>query len=809
MNGPSDPRRIGAWVVGSVALIVYLLTLTPTVAFWDVGEFIACGFTLGIPHSPGAPTFILLGRLATLLPTPVSPAVEMNAISALASAATALLLYSIVLEMLDLWNDGLSGEKHLSPAIRSVAAAVAALGYAFGHSAWFNAVEAEVYALSMFVTALALWLALRHIRGGGDQSRASLLLGIGYLLGLGAGNHLLALLTIPTILILLWFFDRASLKRTGTWVWMLVLFAVGYSIYALIFVRSGLDPPIDMNNPETWHGFVQFLQRRQYGDESLLMSILPRSADFWSYQLDYHFLRYLRGEFLLPLTLLALFGAVVNLFRDHRTFLANGALWLVMGLGLVIYLNMPDPQPRDRFYIFAGCWFAMAIWMGMGMAGIAGYLQLVPALRRRVVPIVAALSLLLVGGQLALRWHSHDRSGNHIAHDYAYNILQSCPRDAILFTNGDNDTYPLWYLQVVEGLRQDVRVVNLSLLNTPWYIAELRDRDPRVPITLTDAELEELGVAMVGQDTTFTLAGLPWTVPGNVAIRPQDQLIAHIVAATDWQLPLCFAITVPAENQAWLVPHLQLRGFVFELVREGPRVNVEETFSHLVEVFRYRGIVDPRIYKDADSAELVHNYRVVYTELIQSLLEQGAATEAASIFAFGNEKVDLSAPDYVLLNAFTAQALGDTSLAREILTDAIAQGFELEYSRIQANTALIRSYADGGLRQEAERVLDDWLRRIAGMAPRPDARDLLAGDDLAAVIRNLPLHDEMIYAFVNLVYYFAERGEFDRAAWALERWLERAPSDEGAREWLEAIEAETIPDDLRRLALRYLPARNR
>ncbi len=806
MREPYDPRRIGAWLVGFLTLSVYLLTLAPTVAFWDVGEFIACGFTLGIPHSPGAPTFILLGRLATLLPTPFGPAAEMNAISALASAATALLLYGILLEMLELWNARLESVRLLSPAVQAVAAATGALGYAFGHSAWFNAVEAEVYALSMFVTALCLWLALRHARGGGDRARGSYLLLIGYLLGLGAGNHLLALLTIPTILILLWFLDRPSLRRIETWVWMAVLFVAGYSVYALIFVRSGLDPPIDMNNPETWHGFVQFLQRRQYGDESLLWNMFPRSADFWSYQLDYHFFRYLRGEFIVPLSLLALFGAVVNLYRDHRTFLATGALWLVMGLGLVFYLNMPDPQPRDRFYIFAGCWFAMAIWMGMGMAGVAGYLQLLPAARRRLLAITALLALLGVGSQLALRWHSHDRSGNYLAHDYSYNILQSCPRDAILFTNGDNDTYPLWYLQVVEGLRQDVRVVNLSLLNTPWYVAELRDRDPRVPIALTDNELDSFGVAMVAGDSTWTLAGLQWTVPGNVPIRPQDQLIAHIVAANNWQLPLCFAITVPTENQAWFDEHLQLQGFAFRLVREGPSVEIERTLENLVEVFRYRGITDPRIYKDTDTAELLHNYRVVYSELAQQMLRRGEVEQAWGVLQFGDEKVDLSGPDYVLLRALVTQVRGDTLAAREMIADAIDEGFDLLFSRLQAYSVLVRSYADGGEPREAERVLAGWLGRIAGVEGAGEGPDPLAETELAALIAALPFNDEMIYAFVSLVYYFAERGEWERAAWTMERWLDRAPADEGARDWLEAIRAGSVPDDLRLMALRFIPA---
>ncbi len=366
-----DPRFIGAGLVGLVTLAVYGLTVAPTVAFWDVGEFIATAVTLGIPHPPGAPTFVLLGRLFSLIPSPFSAAAEINLVSVMAGTVTVLLLYGIILEMLHLIDgrrDGVNGE---TAAISVVAAATGALAFAFSHSAWFNSVEAEVYSLSIMVTALSFWLALRHIRGGGDRGRASLLLLIGYLLGLGAGNHLLALLTIPSILILLWHFDRPVLRRRDVWIGSVVLFLAGYSIYALIFIRSGLDPAIDMNNPDTLDSFHQFLQRRQYGSESMLFSMFERKAPFFSYQLEYHFLRYFRSEFWQPFYLLAIGGALFNLVRDQRTFFANAALWLVMGLGLVVYLNMPDPQPRDRFYIFIGCWFATAIWIGVGMAGLA------------------------------------------------------------------------------------------------------------------------------------------------------------------------------------------------------------------------------------------------------------------------------------------------------------------------------------------------------------------------------------------------------------------------------------------------------
>jgi len=801
-----DPRFIGAGLVGLVTLAVYGLTVAPTVAFWDVGEFIATAVTLGIPHPPGAPTFVLLGRLFSLIPSPFSAAAEINLVSVMAGTVTVLLLYGIILEMLHLIDgrrDGVNGE---TAAISVVAAATGALAFAFSHSAWFNSVEAEVYSLSIMVTALSFWLALRHIRGGGDRGRASLLLLIGYLLGLGAGNHLLALLTIPSILILLWHFDRPVLRRRDVWIGSVVLFLAGYSIYALIFIRSGLDPAIDMNNPETLDSFLQFLQRRQYGSESMLFSMFERKAPFFSYQLEYHFLRYFRSEFWQPFYLLAIGGALFNLVRDQRTFFANAALWLVMGLGLVVYLNMPDPQPRDRFYIFIGCWFATAIWIGVGMAGLAEFLR---ERFSRFAPKTALVTIGLLGAALTTTQFSsnlgdHDRSGDHIAWDYGYNILQSCPPNTILFTNGDNDTYPLWYLQTVEGMRLDVRVVNLSLLNTGWYIKELRDREPQLPIALDDRYIDtQMGVAGFAQDSTIVLGGIDWNIPGQTPIRIQDQMVGLIIDANQWERPVYFAITVPTENMAWLTPYLQLEGFAFRILPAPRRVDIEATLHNLGEVFQFRGITDPRVYKDEDTATLLHNYRVVVQEVANALRQEGRAGDALELLDWGHMKVDLSAPDYLGYWAMVAMAAGDTTRALGMYEEAVTGSFSEPLNRIRSYSSLIYTRLQSGRITEASVELERWLRFIAGEPVLPDGLPLEESRLTRLINLNEP-GPEMVQSLLTLMHLFAFSGQYDRAAWVVGKWLERAPGDTSARSWLADFTEGQMPDDLPRLAHQYI-----
>jgi hypothetical protein len=190
--------------------------------------------------------------------------------------------------------------------------------------------------------------------------------------------------------------------------------------------------------------------------------------------------------YILPL-LLGLIGLLYQLKSDNRNFIVIALLFLMTGLAIVVYLNQHSPQPRERDYAYAASFYAFAIWIGLGVYAIFDMLK--KRLEPKWVAIgVTAVSLLLVPVIMAKEgWDDHDRSGRYTSLAIANNYLNSCAPNAILFTNGDNDTFPLWYAQEVEGIRTDVRVVNLSLLNTEWYIEQMKrkayDSDP-VPFSL-------------------------------------------------------------------------------------------------------------------------------------------------------------------------------------------------------------------------------------------------------------------------------------------------------------------------------------
>ncbi|MBC7744994.1 MAG: DUF2723 domain-containing protein [Flavobacterium sp.] len=185
--------------------------------------------------------------------------------------------------------------------------------------------------------------------------------------------------------------------------------------------------------------------------------------------------------------ILGIIGAFWHFRKNQKDAGIVGLLFFFTGLAIVIYLNQNPLQPRERDYAYTGSFYAFAIWIGLGVAGIASMLHnkinaKVGAAVATIIGLIAAPVLMAKDG-----WDDHDRSGKFTTRDFAANYLESCAKNAILFTYGDNDTYPLWYAQEVENIRTDVRVVNLSLLGTDWYIRQMKQKvnqAPGLPISM-------------------------------------------------------------------------------------------------------------------------------------------------------------------------------------------------------------------------------------------------------------------------------------------------------------------------------------
>ena len=331
--------------------------------------------------------------------------------------------------------------------------------------------------------------------------------------------------------------------------------------------------------------------------------------------------------YMLPL-MLGIVGLLFHLQKSKNDSWVVFLLFFFTGIAIVIYLNQTPYQPRERDYAYAGSFYAFSIWIGLGV--LAVYDNVKTHFSGMTGPVLSVvLPLLFVPGLLAVQNHDdHDRSGRYTARDFAWNYLQSCAPDAILFTYGDNDTFPLWYLQEVEGIRTDVRVVNLSYLGADWYIEQMKrkvyeseplpvsmtrdqyvqgtrdiiyllDRSdqplelrPALDFALNDDSLTKIRLSpseyadyIPSQRFTLPVDSLQVIRTGTVSpgrahlietsidwetgrnyLTKSNLAVHDIIAANNWERPVYFAITVPTVEYRGLQDYLQVEGMAYRLV---------------------------------------------------------------------------------------------------------------------------------------------------------------------------------------------------------------------------------------------------
>ncbi|TAE58793.1 MAG: DUF2723 domain-containing protein, partial [Bacteroidetes bacterium] len=233
----SYPRinNIVGWIVFGIALITYGLTMSPTASFWDCGEFIACANELEVTHPPGAPLFLLLGRIFAMfsMGDPLKVAFMVNLISVLSGAFTALFTCWATAMLARKGLDRAGTEESVATILSQAAGVVAGLACTFADSVWFNAVEAEVYGLSSFFTAIVVWLILKWEARADEPGNERWIVLIAYLMGLSIGVHLLNLLTIPALALVYYY-------RRFTFSWPGLLAAMGIAVAVLFFVQYGI-----------------------------------------------------------------------------------------------------------------------------------------------------------------------------------------------------------------------------------------------------------------------------------------------------------------------------------------------------------------------------------------------------------------------------------------------------------------------------------------------------------------------------------------------------------------------------------------
>jgi tetratricopeptide (TPR) repeat protein len=333
---------------------------------------------------------------------------------------------------------------------------------------------------------------------------------------------------------------------------------------------------------------------------------------------------------MIPL-LIGLLGLVYQLLRHRNDFIVVALLFVLTGFAIVVYLNQTPLQPRERDYAYAGSFYAFAIWIGLGVTAIYFWLKLmlknIPS--TALAGIAFLVSLVAPVLMAAQGWDDHDRSDRRTGIDMAKNYLNSLQPNAIIFTNGDNDTFPLWYAQEVEGVRTDVRVVNLSLLNTDWYIDQMKRRQYEsapVPFSipeykyrqgtrdlivlnddtvltpledalaycLDDSKIQDFGykkfsvmpnyqfsfaVSKENQAKFSQFVGANDSLVNNLTFALLDDdgenprqfitkaqlMVMDLIVHNNWERPIYFAVTTGSEAYMGLEPYFQLEGLAYRL----------------------------------------------------------------------------------------------------------------------------------------------------------------------------------------------------------------------------------------------------
>ncbi len=791
-----------AAVVFVVSFIVYLMTVQQTLSFWDCGEFLACSNILGIPHPPGTPLFVLIGRLFTFYPFVTDLCHRLNMISVITSTFTALFSYLLGARLIRYMFNG-DVNSGLSRFITYVGAAAGAFFVAFGYTNWGNAIEAEVYGLALALSVLIIYLAVLFYEQRGTPQAAVYMNLAMYLAMLGIGVHMTVYLVVPAaaiifmlnadatrrdfiyicsfiimelllilafangrggsgmfylvstvlgfvLLILLFrkinwpialaigilsvvmiaFSDFLKILPFGVLAllvlgyfshkynlrlqWksalaMVIICVIGFSVHLYLPIRSEHSPRIDENHPaRDYRTFINFLDRKQYGSESMVDRMFHRRGElsnqfgrhanmgFWSY---FEF-QWSPGYWsFVPFLLLGLYGLYVAIRKRLELGLPFLVLILLASVGLILYMNFADGtqydprttdaylEVRNRDYFFTPAFVFFGIAMGLGVAGVMQtlreYFGKSGEKTQKAAVFAAGILVFLPCVSLGHNWYFNDRSNNKLPYLYAKNLLDTCEPNAILFTSGDNDTFPVWCVQEVYNYRKDVRVVNLSLLNTDWYVLQMKEQY-NVPISLTPEQIlwvplgenEEDGVRPVKPFDDRPRRRSAYLIPNGwngKLCKVQDMMVDEIVienAAAGWRDPIYFSAPPYGDSPLKLRERAQMVGMAYKLEKDivAKPVNTSRGYDLFMNTYSLEGLQNPGVYRDDNATGVFQGIGVASTRVAEELLGENLPAATDSGLAILNHMVKVY-PEYwqsYLVLAEHYEKLGDTTRADSV-----------------------------------------------------------------------------------------------------------------------------------------------
>jgi len=326
--------------------------------------------------------------------------------------------------------------------------------------------------------------------------------------------------------------------------------------------------------------------------------------------------------------------------EGKQQFLVIMLLFVMTGLTIVVYLNQTPLQPRERDYAYVGSFYAFAIWIGLGVAFVVDLMQRLFKDNTVLNVVLSCLCCLLIPLQMASQtWDDHDRSGRYTCRDFGANYLNSMQREGhpIILTNGDNDTFPLWYNHEVEGVRTDTRVVNMEYLQTDWYIDQMKRQaydSPPLPISLSHEDYKEGRMEYVPIDTDSIAIG-PATISlkGKKGLFKNELMVLDMLLQANWERPVYMSISMGSDILPFLRDHLVLEGLAYRIspTATNQKLDVERLYDNIMHRFRYGGLSTKGIYVDEDVKRMANAHQLIMGVLIDSLLQRGDIKRALNV----------------------------------------------------------------------------------------------------------------------------------------------------------------------------------
>jgi len=596
LPGGVDPYLILAF---TIPFAVYMATLAPSVTFFDSGEFLTATYSLGSAHSPGYPLFLMYAKPFTWLPFG-NIAFRINMATAFSSSLACLSVYLLTTRLLR--DERIADEERLAGFAVKAAGLAAALSFGVTPRLWLQSNHDKPYPILAFITAIIFLLLLkwREDYKNGNE-RPAYVYACTFLAGMSMAAHQSVVLLLPSWFLLIVLADWRMILRIKELILATAFAMLGFSVHLYLPLRATQNPLLNWGNPGTYGQFMWHFLRKGYPAEPH-----PRDASLWwaqtkAFNIPHEF-TWLGGA-------LVIFALACLWRRQRDVVIAYGAGVVTFIAVIAGYFNTPGETIFLTEEFFTPLYLLTAVLIGIGLFHLLGF-----ALRKarlpeqydlRVYLLVSVMFFVLPASLCAVNYYENDQHNNYIAYDYATNSLRSLPQNAIMFTWGDSGAFPLWYLQGVERMREDVDLPHTPHLVFDWYL----DSMPRV---FRNSNLRKANIQALDPETCLRIA-----ITDVINQRP-----VYIDFSTRYSVQ--FNEYAPVQ-----------KGLVYRMRRVSepgglPDLSVWENYNN-------RGILEKISFLDLDTGKAILIYANSYLETGEFLLSIGRSNEGMRMLAMAEQ----------------------------------------------------------------------------------------------------------------------------------------------------------------------------